>query len=154
MAEVKHLGLSCLTSNEVSDHSMVGRGCCSYLLVHCKIPEAEKRGLHYTVCFWGQNNNNNNNNNYNYNLICLLLYCRNKGVAAFLGSEMWEQLGRYETEPPGECGTVFRSTCPWDSRGITSIVMKLMVRRKLSLVVIKEFCYNFLFAIMQSYFLS
>ena len=87
----------------------------------------------------------------------MLLYYRNKGVAAFLGSEMWEQLGRYETEPPGECGTVFRSTCPWDSRGITSIVMKLMVRRKLSLLYLsisKELCNNFLFAIMQSYFLS
>ena len=28
---------------------------------------------------------------------------------------------------PGACDTAFKATCPWDSAGLTSIVMKLMV---------------------------
>ena len=28
---------------------------------------------------------------------------------------------------PGACDTAFKTTCPWDSAGLTSIVMKLMV---------------------------
>jgi hypothetical protein len=55
------------------------------------------------------------------------IYFRNKGVAAFLGADMSQQLSRYEKELPGSCETVFRSTCPWDSKGVTTIVMKLMV---------------------------
>jgi hypothetical protein len=58
----------------------------------------------------------------------LLLHCaRNKGVAAFLGSERSQQLSQYEKDSPGQCDSVFRSTCPWDTAGITTLVMKLMV---------------------------
>ena len=58
---------------------------------------------------------------------------RNKNMAAYLGEtkmKMLEEFGaikeKYGTQP-ASCSNVFQSVCPWDSAGMSSIFMKLMV---------------------------
>ena len=54
---------------------------------------------------------------------------------AYLGSSRAKSLQEFGAisekygGQPGSCSTVFRSTCPWDSAGVSAIVMKLMVSR-------------------------
>ena len=57
-------------------------------------------------------------------------------MAAYLGEtkmKMLEEFGaikeKYGTQP-ASCSNVFQSVCPWDSVGMSSIFMKLMVSRK------------------------
>ena len=57
----------------------------------------------------------------------------NPTLLAYLGenkAKMLEEFGtltkKYGAQP-GACDTAFKATCPWDSAGLTSIVIKLMV---------------------------
>ena len=59
---------------------------------------------------------------------------RNANMKAYLGEtkfKMLEEFGaireKYGAQPT-KCENVFQSVCPWDSVGMSSIFMKLMVR--------------------------
>ena len=61
---------------------------------------------------------------------------RNANMKAYLGEtkfKMLEEFGaireKYGAQPT-KCENVFQSVCPWDSVGMSSIFMKLMVSRK------------------------
>jgi len=60
-------------------------------------------------------------------------------MMAYLGearSKMLQEFGTISEKygaQPGSCNTVFKTTCPWDTAGLTSIVMKLMASQGTSL---------------------
>jgi len=63
----------------------------------------------------------------------------NPSLLAYLGEDKSKMLNEFSTltqkygAQPGACDTAFKATCPWDSAGITSIVMKLMASQGTSL---------------------
>jgi len=63
----------------------------------------------------------------------------NPTMMAYLGearSKMLQEFGTISEKygaQPGSCNTVFKTTCPWDTAGLTSIVMKLMASQGTSL---------------------
>jgi len=63
----------------------------------------------------------------------------NPSVMAYLGENKAKMLQEFGTltekygAQPGACDTAFKATCPWDSAGLTSIVMKLMASQGTSL---------------------
>ena len=58
----------------------------------------------------------------------------NENMKAYLGEtkmKMLQEFGAIKEKygsQPASCHNVFHSTCPWDSAGMSSIFMKLMVR--------------------------
>ena len=64
-------------------------------------------------------------------LLLIAKYFSNPTVKAFLGptqTGLLEEVGRAGDGDGVRCEAYFRGTCPWDPAGVTSILMKLMVR--------------------------
>ena len=66
-------------------------------------------------------------------LLSNVYFSRNANLKAYLGEtkmKMLQEFGAIKEKygaQPASCENVFKSTCPWDSAGMSSIFMKLMV---------------------------